>query len=313
MQIKTKIDGIKNYDWIPSVTWLLSLLVFDSFKQLEKLPNFANILKEAWIRGTYVHKFIEDDLNWKLPRVVKKHRDFIKQYIIYKNSINVMRNYKLEQKLIVKDFWGTIDYIEDKNDRYVDIIDWKTSSTMNPNPELIEKYKLQMWGYNLLVQEKIKKSVGQGKIVIFTPKWTKVITMNSGELAGYSDYFENIINYYKYIKKGITPDNLYICREIVLPECSVRHSDDFMTWLNNTDFNRGIDSSPQRFSYSGAMPDSMPEQNTNNERIYVDNQSWEESSIDRLFGEWIPDQLEESRRSLQSSTNDYISEQANRT
>lgn len=214
MKIKNHIPtDIREYDWIPSVTWVLSMLELDSFNEIKKLPNFDKIMKDASTRGTYIHKFIELDLQWKNPKVAKKYMDYIKQWIIYKNSstIWIFKNAKHEVFYSTAsitstscDVAGTIDYTE-SDDSVARLIDWKTSSSKIPNPELITKYKLQLWGYRFIYRMNNREQyVDRGEIVIFSPKGIYIISMTEYDLDEYEDAFRSLYDIYNKLKNWKT-------------------------------------------------------------------------------------------------------------
>jgi len=218
MKIKSNIDDIRNYDWVPSVTWLLSLLELPSFEVIKALPNFETIMKEAWIRWTYVHKFIEDDLNWKEVKIIKKHSDYIKQWIIYKASTQIDRTvFKLEEKIETKELCWTIDYTryEEILTPFVKVKDRKTSSTLNLSKDLEFKYKMQIGWYAVLKEMSWDFLVIEWEIVILSPKWCKTILMDQWEVDNYKSAFYNLLNYYKGIKKWT------IYKKVFLYDCEI--------------------------------------------------------------------------------------------
>lgn len=223
MQIKRTVEWIKSYEvWdkkIPSVTGLLSLLEFDSLQQLRSLPNFDKILKEAWARGTYVHKFIEDYNIGKIPRVIKKHSDYIKQFIKYNATKHKERQLFLEEEMIWDKVGWTIDCIEYNPETYSYIIrDWKTAGSDNVNEDLTFKYKLQLGAYARLLREKQElwgKPIDSSysivwEIVIFTPKSYKVIFLNHYNLEKYMYMYWDIIDYYNFRLEWYEPSELHL-------------------------------------------------------------------------------------------------------
>ena len=213
MRIKTNIEGVRNYDWTPSVTWILSLLELDSLNEIAKLPNFEKIMKDAATRWTYMHKFIENDLQGKKVNIAKKYFDYIKQWIIYKNSQQVkvnLENSEFEKEVIKKWYLAwTIDFIQNVNWDY-HIIDWKTSASKVPNKELIEKYKLQLWGYANLIGSSIGWYVEWASIVIISPKGSHTIRLDWYQLWIYEEVFNQILDLYNNIKDWREIDRTYI-------------------------------------------------------------------------------------------------------
>lgn len=196
---KEDISDIRNYDWIPSVTWLLSLIVDEQFDMLNRNPDFERILKAAWERWTAVHKYIEDDLAWKNPIAQEEYKWFIKQYIIYKARYWV-KQWLSEKFLKWKYCAGTIDYIERTNLISSTLIDWKTAKN-KPTWLLLYKYELQLWAYYSLCEIN-NEHIKDWKIVIFMEKWLHVIELDEYQLIQKAKEFKKIVDYYNQ-KAGI--------------------------------------------------------------------------------------------------------------
>lgn len=190
IELKDSIEWIRNYDWLPSVTGILSLIVDPTFDMLKSNPDFDRIMKEACKRWTAVHEFIENTLLDKPCKIEEQYKWFIKQFLIY----NVSQQYdriELERFIKSETFWWTIDCIEYENN-IVTLKDWKTAK-QKPTGMMLQKYKMQLWWYYLL-----ERNITDAELVIFTENKTYIYEFNEIELYKFAqDFWEILQHYYK--------------------------------------------------------------------------------------------------------------------
>ena len=150
------------------VTSVLNAIFGNKFEGMD-IPE--HILKAAGERGTAVHKYIEDWLNW-YDRPFKKEDEFEPhlglEYAVYETVFKEWMDERIEydirplytehkiinKKLGVK---GIIDCIAIVNGKYC-MIDWKTSSNLD---EWSTECQLQLYYMMLLKGDKEEKEIAQ--------------------------------------------------------------------------------------------------------------------------------------------------------
>lgn len=150
------------------VTSVLNAIFGNKFEEMD-IPE--HILKAAGERGTAVHKYIEDWLNW-YDRPFKKEDEFEPhlglEYAVYETVFKEWMDERIEydirplytehkiinKKLGVK---GIIDCIAIVNGKYC-MIDWKTSSNLD---EWSTECQLQLYYMMLLKGDKEEKEIAK--------------------------------------------------------------------------------------------------------------------------------------------------------
>ena len=150
------------------VTSVLNAIFGNKFEGMD-IPE--HILKAAGERGTAVHKYIEDWLNW-YDRPFKREDEFEPhlglEYAVYETVFKEWMDERIEydirplytehkiinKKLGVK---GIIDCIAIVNGKYC-MIDWKTSSNLD---EWSTECQLQLYYMMLLKGDKEEKEIAQ--------------------------------------------------------------------------------------------------------------------------------------------------------
>lgn len=150
------------------VTSVLNAIFGNKFEKMD-IPE--HILKAAGERGTAVHKYIENWLNWyeyrfKRPDVEEPHLGL--EYAVYETNFKEWLNERIgwdikalytEQKIINKKLGvkGIIDCIAVVNDK-ICMIDWKTSSNLD---EWSTNCQLQLYYMMLLKGNKEEKEIAK--------------------------------------------------------------------------------------------------------------------------------------------------------
>lgn len=140
-------SSIRLYDWVPSVTTILSVLKEpNALIQLKKYnkDKLQSIMKEAADRWTILHAKIENVYKTGKPLIPKSTREysFTKFYSL---KWKKWKPIKLEYTIKTNIYAGTLDAIM-KIDWKQYLVDWKTVS-QRTYPEFIRKYKLQLSAY----------------------------------------------------------------------------------------------------------------------------------------------------------------------
>ena len=180
---------------LPSTTQLINLLMPFDYSVIK-----TEYLEMAQIRGTCVHKQIEEYILFgkeaKCDHDIKTHLvQGEKGIAFYQSKIEeIEKEYGSMEKfpeisLFSNEFRGSIDLLL-MNDKYVFIIDWKTTSKINH-----EKENLQTYMYSKLVS-----------FWINNPKVIKRFTFNTNKnkLTEYDDFsivenqYQQCLNLYKF-------------------------------------------------------------------------------------------------------------------
>ena len=149
------------------VTSVLNAIFGNKFEKMD-IPE--HILKAAGERGTAVHKYIEEWLNWYKDPVlnssIEPHLDL--EYAVYETNFKEWLNDRIcyeihpiyiEQKIINKKLGikGIIDCVATVNDK-VCLIDWKTSSNLD---EWSTECQLQLYYMMLLKGNKEQREIAK--------------------------------------------------------------------------------------------------------------------------------------------------------
>ena len=148
------------------VTSVLNAIFGNKFEKMD-IPE--HILKAAGERGTAVHKYIEDWLNWYKEPVRKEPEPHLGlEYAVYETVFKEWLEERIdwgitplytEQKIINKKLGvkGIIDCIAIVNGKYC-MIDWKTSSNLD---EWSTECQLQLYYMMLLKGNKEEKEIAK--------------------------------------------------------------------------------------------------------------------------------------------------------
>lgn len=146
------------------VTSVLNAIFGNKFEN-SNIPEY--ILKAAGERGTAVHKYIEDWLNWyKLEKGDEPHLGL--EYAVYETNFKEWLDERInwdikpfctEQKIINKKLGikGIIDCVAIVNDKWC-MIDWKTSSNLD---EWSTNCQLQLYYMMLLKGNKEEREIAK--------------------------------------------------------------------------------------------------------------------------------------------------------
>lgn len=182
LKLWDELNYWRYWDWLISVTEMLSILVDPWFEFIKK--NHSDKLKKACDKWTMIHEAIELDakldMRWAKNKEQQMVHDYMKTYKSWK--IIHMIDIEHKEKTYVKDWirW-TIDAISD----WWHIIDYKTSRRKN------NKYMLQIAAYCWL------SWLESWSILYMNEEWFDYIEVENIEY--YIDIFKELIDYSKTI------------------------------------------------------------------------------------------------------------------
>ena len=189
-----KIEELRFYNTKPSNTSIIKyglpeLSFIRDYKERimysedpeEGMRKFDETMKNACIRGSYVHRFLEEYFKGNLnfynedPRVlayVNGAINFLNSYGQFLVPKKIRGEALIETPFVGKDFAGTADmFCHAKNMKGLGVVDFKTASKAKLDQESLHRYKLQLAGNTMLYEELYNdEQVQWGMLQVITDK-----------------------------------------------------------------------------------------------------------------------------------------------
>lgn len=208
IEFKTDLDSaffrnLRQYEGgrysVTSILWIVS-----NWEFLDKIFAWLSkeVSKKAMANWTKLHEDIENSYNaWKFILWTSNNKNawlkfYTEQGCTWKSIIQ-------EEKLLWDRQGWTVDAIMEV-DWKITIIDWKTAKSL-PGWQFLNKYKMQLWIYCRMWEQKHWKQIQQWKIAVFMRSSYKVLEYSREELETFIKDFDTVADeFFKLKTKHLT-------------------------------------------------------------------------------------------------------------